>query len=95
MEPSKKPLNVLVKKIGNPVVIHLKSGSEYWGKMERVDGYMNIMLKEAKEYNSGVLLASYGDIFIRGNNILYICIDPDGPPKPKISKEITEDEEEE
>ncbi len=94
MEPSKKPLNVLVKKIGSPVVIHLKSGSEYWGKMERVDGYMNIMLKGAKEYNSGVLLASYGDIFIRGNNILYICIDPDHPPRPKISEDVVEEEEE-
>lgn len=93
MEPSKKPLNVLIKRIGKPVIIHLKSGSEYWGKMDRVDGYMNIMLKEAKEYNSGVLLASYGDIFIRGNNILYICIDPDSLPKPKILKEIAEEEE--
>jgi len=41
---------------------------------------MNIMLKGAKEYGKEGLVASYGDVFIRGNNISYICIDPVKPP---------------
>jgi len=48
--------------------------------MTRADGYMNVMLKSAKEYNDGALVANYGDVFIRGNNVLYICIDPEHPP---------------
>ena len=87
MEPSKKPLNVLVKSVGNNVIIHLKSRAEYWGRMTRADGYMNVMLKGAKEYNSDGLVANYGDVFIRGNNILYICINPREPPQTKRREE--------
>ena len=83
MEPSKKPLNVLVKSIGNNVIVHLKSRTEYYGRMTKADGYMNVMLKGAKEYYPDGLAASYGDVFIRGNNVLYINIDPIGPPQPK------------
>jgi small nuclear ribonucleoprotein (snRNP)-like protein len=38
------------------------------------------MLKGAKEYDENGLKASYGDVFIRGNNISYICIDAVNPP---------------
>jgi U6 snRNA-associated Sm-like protein LSm6 len=83
MEPSKKPLNVLIKSVGSNVTINLKGHGEYWGKMTRVDGYMNIMLKGAKEYDQNGLAANYGDVFVRGNNVVYICIDPVTPPNPK------------
>ena len=80
MEPRKKPLNVLIKAVGNNVTITLKNRGEYWGRMIRADGYMNVMLKGAKEYGKEGLVASYGDVFIRGNNVSYICIDPVKPP---------------
>jgi U6 snRNA-associated Sm-like protein LSm6 len=83
LEPRKKPLNVLIKGVGNNVTVTLKNRGEYWGRMTRADGYMNLMLKGAKEYNHQGLVASYGDVFIRGNNILYICIDPKHPPQSK------------
>jgi small nuclear ribonucleoprotein (snRNP)-like protein len=37
---------------------------------------MNMMLKGAKEYDNDGLIASYGDVFIRGNNVMYVCIEP-------------------
>ena len=37
-----------------------------------VDRYMNVNLEQTEEYVSGQLKATYGDAFIRGNNILYI-----------------------
>jgi U6 snRNA-associated Sm-like protein LSm6 len=80
LEPRKKPLNVLIKSIGSNVAVTLKGRGEYRGKMTRADGYMNMMLKNAKEYDSKGLIANYGDVFIRGNNILYICIEPTSPP---------------
>jgi len=80
MEPRKKPLNVLIKSVGNNVIVTLKNRGEYWGRMIQADGYMNMMLKNAKEYENKNLTASYGDVFIRGNNISYVCIDPDRPP---------------
>ncbi len=80
MEPRKKPLNVLIKAVGNNVTVTLKNRGEYWGRMIRADGYMNVMLKGAKEYGKEGLVASYGDVFIRGNNVSYICINPVKPP---------------
>jgi U6 snRNA-associated Sm-like protein LSm6 len=93
MEPSKKPLNVLIKSVGSDVLINLKGREEYWGKMTRVDGYMNIMLKGAKEYDQNGLVANYGDVFVRGNNIVFICIDPAGPPMPKVKNGNIDDDD--
>lgn len=79
LEPRNKPLNVLTKSVGNNVYVTLKGRGEYWGKMTQADGYMNLMLKGAKEYSGDKLIANYGDVFIRGNNVLYICIEPANP----------------
>jgi len=95
MEPSKKPLNVLTKSVGNNVTIALKNRVDYWGRMVRCDGYMNILLTNAKEYNDYGLVANYGDVFIRGNNILYISLDAKTPPMPRIREEKKEKEGEE
>ena len=74
MEPSKKPLNVLTKQLNSYVAITLKNGVEYRGTMARCDGYMNIILNGASEYVRDQLIATYGSILVRGNNILYIAI---------------------
>jgi len=75
MEPSKKPLNVLIKKLNTYIAVTLKNGIEYKGTMTQCDGYMNIMLNSASEYVKDELTANYGSILVRGNNILYVAID--------------------
>jgi len=75
MEPSKKPLNVLNKQLNMYLVITLKNGVEYKGTMVRCDGYMNILLSGASEHVNDKLAANYGNVLVRGNNILYIAID--------------------
>ena len=72
MEPSKKPLNVLAKRLNTFISIVLKNGVEYRGTMVECDGYMNILLDKAQEYVNDQLSANYGSILVRGNNILYI-----------------------
>ena len=74
-----KPLNILIKSNGANVEVVLKGRGSYRGKLMRADGYMNMMLKGAKEYDREGLIASYGDVFIRGNNVMYVCIDPKTP----------------
>jgi U6 snRNA-associated Sm-like protein LSm6 len=37
-----------------------------------IDGYMNIAMEQTEEFVEGKLKNSYGDAFIRGNNVLYI-----------------------
>jgi len=43
--------------------------------MVQCDGHMNILLEGAVERVGDRLNANYGSVLLRGNNILYICID--------------------
>ncbi|MBE0634137.1 ribonucleoprotein [Candidatus Bathyarchaeota archaeon] len=79
MEPRMKPLNMLIKSNGANIEVVLKGRGSYRGKLMRADGYMNMMLKGAKEYDDRGLVASYGDVFIRGNNVMYVTIEPTTP----------------
>lgn len=38
------------------------------GKLQSVDGYMNIALEETEEFAGKKLTNNYEDVFIRGNN---------------------------
>jgi len=75
LEPSKKPLNTLNKQLNNYVAVVLKNGVEYRGTMVRCDNHMNLLLEKATERVKDQLIAHYGSILLRGNNILYICTD--------------------
>lgn len=75
MEPSKKPLNVLVKQLNAHIGIVLKNRCEYRGKMIKCDGHMNMLLEGATEYRNGELITNYGNVLLRGNNVLYIMLD--------------------
>jgi len=74
LEPSKRPINTLLRSLNQNVIVRLKNDLEYKGRMVRCDNYMNITLEGASEFNDSNLIANYGNVFIRGNNILYICI---------------------
>ena len=75
MEPSKKPLNVLVKQLNVDIVVMLKNGCEYKGKMIKCDGRMNLLLEGATESRDDQLVTNYGSVLLRGNNVLYIMLD--------------------
>lgn len=75
LEPSKKPLNVLVKQLNNHITITLKNGVTYKGTMTKCDGHMNIILEGATECKGNQLIANYGSVLVRGNNILCISIE--------------------
>ena len=76
MESNKKPLNLLMKQLNGKVSVKLKNNIEYRGNMIQCDNYMNIILNGAAEYSNDGLVANYGNVFIRGNNILYISVGP-------------------
>jgi len=58
--------------LGRPVVIKLHSGVVYQGILACLDGFMNVALEQTQEFIDGKLTQTYGDTFIRGNNILFI-----------------------
>jgi small nuclear ribonucleoprotein len=61
--------------VNTRVTVRLKSGDEYTGMLEKCDPNMNLIIVDAEELNNGTVIAKYGRIFIRGNNILYIKLD--------------------
>ncbi len=75
MEPSKKPLNLLIKKMNEDVTVKLKNNIEYKGKIIDCDGHMNVILEGATEYKGNEPTANFGRVIVRGNNVLYICIE--------------------
>ncbi|EST10120.1 Ribonucleoprotein LSM domain protein [Kalmanozyma brasiliensis GHG001] len=66
------PNDFLKSVIGKSVNVRLNSGIDYRGTLSCLDGYMNIALEQTVEYVDGVKKNSYGDAFIRGNNVMYI-----------------------
>ncbi|KAJ8904254.1 hypothetical protein NDN08_000778 [Rhodosorus marinus] len=66
------PSDFLKAVLGRPVIVKLNTGVEYRGILASLDGYMNIALEQTEEYVASELKNTYGDAFIRGNNVLYI-----------------------
>ncbi len=64
-----------MKKLNGEVSIRLKNDVEYRGRMIDADSHMNIILEGASEYRGNSLTANYGNVILRGSNILYICVD--------------------
>lgn len=55
--------------IGTQVNVKLHNGVSYIGKLQSIDGFMNVVMDSASEYVGGNASgAKYGDVFIRGNN---------------------------
>ncbi|PMD40037.1 LSM domain-containing protein [Hyaloscypha variabilis F] len=71
----KDPSAFLSEIIGNAVTVKLNSGVVYRGELQSIDGYMNLALEKCEEYVDGVKKRSYGDAFVRGNNVMYISAD--------------------
>jgi len=75
-----KPLELLsrLRDIGAEVLVKLKDGSEYVGRIESTDLSMNVILDEAVQVSEdGSPLVNYGRIFIRGSNIVFVAVKED------------------
>lgn len=61
---------------GKNVSVKLTSGLFYTGLLISIDGFMNVCLRDAKEYHekadNGLLTAYSDDIILRGNQVNYI-----------------------
>ena len=58
--------------VGKSVIVKLNSGITYHGVLACLDGFMNLALESCEEYVDGQRTKSFGDCFIRGNNVLYL-----------------------
>ena len=48
---SRNPLRALQKKLNSNILIRLKDGTEYKGKLKEYDNFMNVILTDASEFN--------------------------------------------
>jgi small nuclear ribonucleoprotein len=71
-QKSKNPLQILQSSQGSIILLRLKDGTEYKGLLKEIDAYMNMILEDATELLEGTPVAKYNEIFIRGNNLLFI-----------------------
>jgi small nuclear ribonucleoprotein len=69
---SKNPLNILQAAQNSTIILRLKDGTEYKGLLKEIDAYMNMILEDAVEIMDSAPVAKYNEIFIRGNNLLFI-----------------------
>ena len=72
---AKRPLTVLQKGTKKLVTVRLKNEVEYKGKMDNVDSYMNLIMTDAEELQAGRVIANYGQVIVRGNNVLFIKLE--------------------
>ena len=72
---AKRPLTTLQKNTKKNVIVRLKNEVEYKGKMDNVDSYMNLIMTDAEELREDKVIANYGRVIVRGNNVLFIKLE--------------------
>lgn len=72
---AKRPLTMLQKNTKKLVTVRLKNEVEYKGKMDNVDSYMNLIMTDAEEMQEDRVVANYGRVIVRGNNVLFIKLE--------------------
>lgn len=68
------PIKALEQQLQEVVSVKLKDQRIFRGHLTRCDQYMNLTLADADELQDDEIKAKYGQILIRGNNILWIQI---------------------
>ncbi|MFX0198903.1 MAG: LSM domain-containing protein [Candidatus Hodarchaeota archaeon] len=73
MEP---PIRLLEKALNTTIIIRLKDNRELEGRLKSADSYMNLELTNATERDQeGNKIVKYGELFLRGNNILFVRLE--------------------
>ncbi|MBS3133870.1 small nuclear ribonucleoprotein [Candidatus Woesearchaeota archaeon] len=71
METS-RPLDELNNSRNKRVIVELKNGKQYVGKLKAFDIHINIVLDDTEEHINGELKRKIGTAFIRGDTIILL-----------------------
>jgi len=69
---AERPLDVIHRSLDTDVLVLLKRGPEFRGRLIGYDIHLNIVLADADLIQNGEVVKSYGKIVIRGDNVLAI-----------------------
>lgn len=67
-----RPLDALNNARGKRVIVELKNGKQFVGKLTAFDIHINTVLEDAEERVDGELKRKLGSAFIRGDTIILI-----------------------
>jgi len=71
---SERPLDALNVARGKRVIVELKNGKQFLGKLKAFDIHINTVLEDAEEHENGQLKRKVGNAFIRGDTIILIAL---------------------
>lgn len=69
MEEGSRPLDTLNAARNKNVLVELKNGLRYIGKLKAFDIHINVVLENAEEHFNGEVKRKLGTVFIRGDTI--------------------------
>lgn len=72
MNEESRPLDTLNASRNKNVMVDLKNGYRYVGKLRAFDIHINVVLADADEYQNGEVKRKLGTVFIRGDTITII-----------------------
>ena len=72
MEENSRPLDALNGARNKTVMVDLKNGTRYVGKLNAFDIHINIVLDDAEEQKDGETKRKLGKVFVRGDTIITI-----------------------
>jgi small nuclear ribonucleoprotein (snRNP)-like protein len=73
MAQRKNPADFLKLMLGQTVEVKLNDNHTFFtGRLACLDGTMNVLLTHAQEVVQGQPANSFKEVFLRGNNVLYI-----------------------
>ena len=72
MEESSRPLDALNAARNKRVMVDLKNGFRYVGKLIAFDIHINVVLEDADEHYNGEMKRKLGTVFVRGDTITII-----------------------
>ena len=72
MVEASRPLDALNESRGKRVIVELKNGKQYIGKLKSFDIHINTVLEDVEERIEGEIKRKIGLVFIRGDTIVLI-----------------------
>ncbi|MCS7121089.1 MAG: LSm family protein [Archaeoglobaceae archaeon] len=73
-----RPLDVLNRSLKSPVIVRLKGGREFRGRLDGYDIHMNLVLVDAEEIQNGEVVRKIGSVLVRGDTVVFISPAPGG-----------------
>lgn len=72
---SDRPLDALNSSRGKRVIVELKNGKQFIGKLKAFDIHINTVLDESEERENNQTVRKMGTLFLRGDTIVMIALE--------------------